>query len=88
MSKYVLDILFKYRNCTRQSTRSIRKNVSLVFKNHLAANAGKYYLLTSPKTSVDIHISNTEIFNEEKVKVLSVNLEGRLNFDFQVNTLL
>ena len=37
---------------------------------------------------VDTHISNTEILNEKKVKLLGVNLEGRLNFDFHVNTLL
>ena len=56
--------------------------------NHLVANAEKYHLLISSKTSVDIHTSNTEILNEEKVKFFGVNLEGRLNFDFHVNTLL
>ena len=40
--------------------------------------------VTSSKTPVDMHISN----NEERVKFLGVNLEGRLNFDFHVNTLL
>ena len=55
--------------------------------NNLVANAGKF-LLASPKTPVDIHISNNEILNEERVKLLGVNLEGRLNFDFHVNTLL
>ena len=53
--------------------------------NHLVANRGKCHLLATSKTPVDIHISNTEILNEEKV---GVNLEGRLNFDFHVNTLL
>ena len=43
------------------------------------------HLLTSSKTPVDIHISNTEILNEERIKLLGVNLEGRLNFDFHVN---
>ena len=56
--------------------------------NNLVANAGKCHLLTSSKTRVDIHISNTEILNEERAKLLGVNLEGRLNFDFHVNTLL
>ena len=55
--------------------------------NHLVVNAGKCHLLTSPKTPVDIHISNTETLNEERVKLLGGNLEGRLNFDFQVNIL-
>ena len=35
--------------------------------NHLVANAGKRHLLRSSKTPVDIHISNTEILNEERV---------------------
>ena len=56
--------------------------------NNLIANAEKCHLLTSSITPVDIHISNTEILNKERVKLLGVNLEGRLNFDFHVNTLL
>ena len=56
--------------------------------NNLIANTGKYYLLTISKTPVDVHISNTEILNEEIIKLLGVNLEGRLNFDFHMNTLL
>ena len=58
------------------------------FANHLVENAGKCRFLTSSETPVDIHISNNEILNEEKVKLLVVNLEGRLNFDFHVNTFL
>ena len=56
--------------------------------NQLVANARKCHLLTSSKTPVDIHISNTEILNEEKVNLLEVNLESRLNFHFHVNSLL
>ena len=56
--------------------------------NNLVANAGKCHLLTSSKTPVDIHIINTDILNEERVKLLGVNIEGRFNFDFHVNTLL
>ena len=55
--------------------------------NNLGANVGKCHLLTSSKTPVNIYISNTEILNKERVKLLGVNLEGRLNFDFHVNTL-
>ena len=56
--------------------------------NNLVANAGKCHLLTSSKTPADMHISDTEILNDERVKLLGVNLECRLNFDFHVNTLL
>ena len=56
--------------------------------SHLVANTGKCHLLTSSKSRVDIHISKSEILNEEKVKLLGVNFEGRINFDLHVNTLL
>ena len=55
--------------------------------NHLVENSEEYHLLTSSKTHLDIHIHNTEILNEEKLQLLGVNLEGRLNFDFHANTL-
>ena len=48
----------------------------------MAANVRKCHLLATSKTTVDIHISNAEILNEEKVKLLRVNLEGILDFDF------
>ena len=54
--------------------------------NRLVANAGKCHLLKSSKTPICIHISNAEILNEEKVELFGINLEGRLNFDFHVNT--
>ena len=47
--------------------------------NHLVANAGKYHLLTSSNLPVDIRITNTKISNVEKVKLLAVNFEDRLN---------
>ena len=56
--------------------------------NHLLANAGKCHLLTSSNLPVDIRITNTNISNVEKVKLLRVNFEGRRNFDCHVNTLL
>lgn len=57
-------------------------------ENHLVANAWKCHFLTSSKSPVDIHISNTEILNAEKVKLFLVNLEDRLHFYFYVNALL
>ena len=66
---------------------ALEKMFHWVSTNNLVANAGKCHLLTSSKTSVDIHISNTEILNEERVKLLGVNLEGRFNFDFHINAL-
>ena len=56
--------------------------------NHLVANAGKCHFLTSSNLPVDIRITNTKISNVERVKLLGVNIEGRLNFDYHVITLL
>ena len=56
--------------------------------NHLVANAGKCHLLTSSNLPVDIRITNTKISNVERVKLLGVNIEGRLNFDYHVKALL
>ena len=55
--------------------------------NHLVANAGKCHLLTSSNLPVDI-ITNNKISNVERVKLLRVNIEGRINFDDHVNTFL
>ena len=56
--------------------------------NHLIANAGKCQLLTSSKITNSIAISNANVSSEQKVKLLEINLESRLNFDYHVNTLL
>ena len=56
--------------------------------NHLLANAEKCHLLTSSNLLLDIRIRNTKISNKKRVTLLGVNFDGRLNFDYQVNTLL
>ena len=57
-------------------------------ENHLVANAGKCHLLTSSNLPADIRIANTKISNVERVKLFGLNIEGRFNFDYHVNTLL
>ena len=56
--------------------------------NHVVANAEKCHLLTSSNLSVDIRITNTKISSLAKLKLLGVNFEGTLNFDYHLNTLL
>ena len=56
--------------------------------NHLVENAGKCPLLTSSKIINNITISNTNVSSEQKLKLLEINLESRLNFAYHVNTLL
>ena len=52
------------------------------------ANARKCHLLTSSKRANNIAISNTKVSSEQKIKLLGINLESRLTFDYHVNTLL
>ena len=44
--------------------------------------------ITSSKTAIAIHISDAMVSNEKRVKLLEINLEERLNFDFYVDTLI
>ena len=47
--------------------------------NRLVANAGKCHLLTSSKITNSIAISNPNVLIEQKVKLLGINLDSRLN---------
>ena len=47
----------------------------------LKGNADKYHLITSSKTPVGIEVSNIIIMSEEKVKLLEIYIDNRLNFD-------
>ena len=46
------------------------------------------YLLNSSKKTNNIAISNTNVSSKQKVKLLGINLESRLNFDYHLNALL
>ena len=56
-------------------------------KNFLKGNADKCHLITSSKTPVGIEVSNITIVSEEKVKLLGIYVENRLNFDYHVSQL-
>ena len=43
---------------------------------------------SSSNLPADIRIANTKISNVDRVKLLGLNFEGRLNFDYHVNTIL
>ena len=62
------------------------KLLSWFSANHLVANSGKCHLLTRTNLPDDIRI--TKISVVERVKLLAVNIEGRINFDYHVNVLL
>ena len=43
-------------------------------------------VIISSNLPVDIRITNTKIWNAARVKFVRVNLEGKLNFDYRVNS--
>ena len=55
---------------------------------NLQGASEKFFSWFSANHLVDFRITNTKISNVERVKLLGVNFEGRLNFDYHVNTLL
>ena len=58
------------------------------FCQWFSANAGKCHLLASSETAADLHISDARDSNKKWVKLLGINLERRLNFDFPLDKVI
>ena len=54
-------------------------------KNFLKGNADKCPLITSSKTPVGIEVANMTIMSEEKLKLLGIHIDNRLNFDYHIS---
>jgi len=67
--------------------RGVEEIFEWFLENRLKANADKCHLLLSSNDSVKIEIGNCPINNIDRVKLLGVHIEGRLNFDFHVSQL-
>ena len=71
--------------------KSLESVSSKMFKwfssNHLKANADKCHLITNFKSPVKIDISGSTLIGEDRVKLLGVDIDGNLNFDYHVNKL-
>ena len=59
----------------------------MVLKKFLKGNADKCHLITSSKTPVGIEVANMTIMSEEKVKLLGIHIDNRLNFDYHISQL-
>ena len=83
---------YTYSSKIEEVIENLQRAIEQLFQwfsvNHLVANAGKCHLLTSSKIIKNIAISNINVSTEQKVKLLGINLESRINFDYHVNTLL
>ena len=47
----------------------------------------QFHLITILKTLVEIQISNITVISEEKVKLLEIHTDNRLNFDYYISQL-
>ena len=47
----------------------------------------RYHLITSSKTPVGIKVANMTIISKEKVKLLEIHIDNRLNFDYHISEL-
>ena len=56
-------------------------------KKFLKGNADKCHLITSSKSPVGIEVANMTIMSEEKVKLLGIHIDNRLNFDYHISQL-
>ena len=56
-------------------------------KIFLKENADKCRLITSSKTPVRIEVSNITIISAEKVTLLGIYIDDRLNFDYHISQL-
>ena len=56
-------------------------------KKILKGKTDKCHLITSSKTPVGIKVSNITIMSKEKVKLLGIHIENRLNFHYLISQL-
>ena len=62
-----------------------RKQFEWFHNNSLKSNAGKYILITNSSSPAELPFENTIIIGVNRVKLLGVHIDGRLDFDYQVN---
>ena len=58
------------------------------YNNRLKSNARKCNLITSSTSPIEIQIKNTIISSVKRVKLLGVNIDCRLDFDYLLNSKL
>ena len=56
-------------------------------KNFVKGNADKFNLIASSKAPVEIKVSNITIMSKEKVKLLGIYIDNRLNFNYYISQL-
>ena len=69
----------------------LQKNTERIFRwfynNNLISNAEKSHLIVSTKKNLEIQVSGRSTRNEDSVKLLGIDLNNDLNFEYHVNQL-
>ena len=82
---------YSYASDLSTILNNLQKGVEKMFEwfleNRLKANANKCHLLLSSKDSAKIEVGNYPVDNIDRVKLLGIHIEGRLNFDYHVSQL-
>ena len=67
----------------------LQKNTERIFRwfhnNNLISNAEMSHLIVSPKENLEIQVSSCSIRNEDSVKLLGIQINNNLNFDYYVS---
>ena len=66
------------------SLKEVLTKYLMGLKKNLEENAEKCHLITSSKTPVGIEVANMTIISEEKVKILGIHIDNRLNFGYYI----
>ena len=77
----ILHILAYQTYLFLDSLREVLIKYLIGLKKFLKGNTDKCHLITSSKTPVGIEVSDITIMCEEKVKLLGIQIDNRLNFD-------
>ena len=82
---HILDILaYQTWDLFLDSLKEVLIKYLIKKKTFLKGNADKCHLITSSKTPVEIEASNITIMGEEKVKLLGIYIDNKLNFDYHI----
>ena len=69
----------------------LQRNTERIFRwfhnNNLIPNSEKSHLIVSSKDNLEIQVSSCSIRNEDSVKLLGININNNLNFDYHANQL-
>ena len=65
--------------------KGIQNMFDWLSENFLKANADKCHLIVSSKVPVDIQMCDIKVTSKSRVKLLDIDIDNRLDFDYRVS---